>query len=140
MPLNAYLLSTVIQLLIGLMYLGSSTAFNAFVGVAVICLGVSYAMPVAISLFNGRRDMDGAPFALGKWGIVINSVAVMWALFMIVLFSMPAVIPVTKTSMSTFVFRISIVFPLLLIGWTDYASVVFIGFGVISGIWYLISK
>jgi hypothetical protein len=57
--------------------------------------------------------MDGAPFPLGKWGTVINSIAVMWALFMIVLFSMPAVIPVTKTSMSTFVFRISIdVFPL----------------------------
>jgi amino acid transporter len=104
MPLNAYLLSTAVQLLIGLMYLGSSTALNAFIGVAVICLGVSYAMPVAISVFNGRKDMDKAPFPLGKWGTVINSIAVMWALFAIVLFSMPAVIPVTKASMSAFLF------------------------------------
>ncbi|OAX30759.1 hypothetical protein K503DRAFT_668449, partial [Rhizopogon vinicolor AM-OR11-026] len=43
-PVNAFLLSTAIQVLLGLIYLGSSAAFNAFVGVAVMCLGASYAM------------------------------------------------------------------------------------------------
>ncbi|KAH7928008.1 amino acid transporter [Leucogyrophana mollusca] len=119
-PVNAFLLSTVIQLLLGLIYLGSSAAFNAFVGVAVMCLGASYAMPVAISLANGRRDMEDAPFNLGKWGGVINAIAVLWIIFAIVLFSMPAVIPVTQVSM-------------------NYASVVFVGFGVISAVWYMIN-
>lgn len=99
-PLNAFLLSIAIQLLLGLLYLGSSAAFNAFVGVAVICLGASYSMPVAISLLNGRTDVKDAPFSLGRWGAFLNAAAVLWVLFEIVLFSMPATIPVTKTSMS----------------------------------------
>ncbi|KAG1733499.1 amino acid permease-domain-containing protein [Suillus lakei] len=118
-PMNAYILSTVIQVLLGLVYLGSSAAFNAFAGVAVMCLGASYAMPVAISLMNARKDMHDAPFNLGRFGTVINAVAVLWIMFAIVLFSMPAVIPVTRWSM-------------------NYASVVFVGFGVISAVWYMI--
>ncbi|KAG1744623.1 amino acid transporter [Suillus paluster] len=116
-PVNALLLSTVIQILLGLIYLGSSAAFNAFVGVAVMCLGASYAMPVAILLLNGRKDMHDAPFNLGRFGTVINAVAVLWIMFAIVLFSMPAGHPSHK----------------------NYASVVFVGFGVISALWYLIN-
>jgi len=101
-PLNANILVLVIQVLLGLIYLGSSAAFNAFVGVAVMCLGASYAMPIAISLANGRRDMADAPFSLGRWGFAINLFAVLWTAFEIVLFSMPAVIPVTPVSMSNF--------------------------------------
>ncbi|PFH50108.1 hypothetical protein AMATHDRAFT_145964 [Amanita thiersii Skay4041] len=119
-PLNAYLLSTIIQILLGLIFLGSTAAFNAFVGVAVICLGASYTMPVAILLANGRKGVDGTPFYLGKGkGTVVNALAVAWVLFEIVLFSMPAVVPVTKTSM-------------------NYASVVFVGFALISAVWYVI--
>jgi amino acid transporter len=99
-PLNAILLTTAVQLLLGLIYLGSSTAFNAFIDVAVVCLGASNAMPVAVSLCNGRKDMEGVPFSLGRWGIVLNGITVLWILFAIVLFSMPAVVPVTKVSMS----------------------------------------
>ncbi|KAG2757298.1 amino acid transporter [Suillus brevipes Sb2] len=119
-PANAYALSTVIQVLLGLVYLCSSAAFNAFAGVAVICLGASYAMPVAISLMNGRRDVHDAPFNLGRFGTFINAVAVLWIMFVTVLFSMPAVIPVTRWSM-------------------NYASAVFVGFAVISAVWYIIN-
>ncbi|KAG1844723.1 amino acid transporter [Suillus subluteus] len=119
-PVNAYALSTVIQVLLGLVYLGSLAAFNAFAGVAVMCLGASYAMPVAISLMNARRDMHDAPFNLGRFGTVINVIAVLWIMFVTVLFSMPAVIPVTIWSM-------------------NYASAMFVGFGMISAAWYMIN-
>ncbi|KAG6866307.1 hypothetical protein C0993_007606, partial [Termitomyces sp. T159_Od127] len=100
-PFNAHLLSTVIQLLLGLLYLGSSAAFNAFAGVAVICLGASYAMPIAILLFGGegRKQMHGAPFSLGRWGWWINAVALLWLSLEIVLFSMPVAIPVNRVTM-----------------------------------------
>jgi amino acid transporter len=101
-PVYAHLLSTVIQLLLGLIFLGSTAAFNAFVGVAVICLQASYAMPVAISMATGRKHIVDAPFSLGRWGIPLNVVAVLWTSFQLVLFSMPAVIPVTRVSMSAF--------------------------------------
>ncbi|GLB44441.1 putative amino acid permease [Lyophyllum shimeji] len=70
-PLNAHLLSTTIQLLLGLIYLGSSTAFNAFVGVAVMCLGATYAMPIAILLFNGngRKEMKRRAFRAWTMGL-----------------------------------------------------------------------
>ena len=137
-PLNTNFLSLVIQLLLGLIYLRSTAAFNAFVGVAVICLGASYAMPVAISLANGRKDMIDAPFSLGCWGFGINLFAALWIAFEMVLFSMPAVIPVTQVSMSKgsqMLYRsLLIVFSLI-----DYASVVFVGFAVVSAIWYFLS-
>lgn len=99
-PVNANALTLGVQLALGLIFLGSTAAFNAFVGVAVICLGASYAMPVAASLANGRRDVADAPFSLGRWGYAVNTFAVLWVAFSIVLFSMPAVIPVTRVSMS----------------------------------------
>lgn len=103
-PLNAHLLSNTIQLLLGLIYLGSSAGFNAFVGVGVICLGASYAMPIAILMWGGRKGVEGAPYGYGKgWlGWIVNGVALAWVSFEIVLFSMPAVVPVTKVSMSEF--------------------------------------
>ncbi|KAK1217194.1 hypothetical protein PQX77_020147, partial [Marasmius sp. AFHP31] len=99
-PLNAYLLSTLIQLLLGLIYLGSSTAFNAFVGVAVMCLGASNGMAIAVSLANKRKDVTDSPYSLGKLGPLMNVLAVLWIAFEIVLFSMPAVVPVTAVTMS----------------------------------------
>ncbi|KAJ8073079.1 hypothetical protein PM082_019947 [Marasmius tenuissimus] len=119
-PLNAYLLSTLVQLLLGIIYLGSSTAFNAFVGVAVMCLGSSNAMAIGVSLANRRRGVADSPFSLGKFGLPLNIIAVLWIAFEIVLFSMPAVVPITPSSM-------------------NYASVVFVGFGIISAAWYMIS-
>jgi amino acid transporter len=103
-PVNAFILSTTVQLLLGLIYLGSSAAFNAFVGVSVMCLGTSYAMPVAISLARGRKQLAHAPFSLGRFGFVINGIAVLWIAFAIVLFSMPTAVPPTKTNMSRWIF------------------------------------
>ncbi|KAM6493013.1 amino acid transporter [Amanita muscaria] len=121
-PLNAYLLSTGIQLSLGLLQLGSTAAFNAIVSVAVMCLGASYTLPVAILLVNGRTGVEGSAFYMGKVrGRVVNTFAVAWVLFEIVLFSMPAVLPVTRVSM-------------------NYASVVFVGFALISAVWYGIGK
>ena len=100
LPVNAFLLSTAVQVLLGRIYLGSSTAFNAFVSVSVICLGSSYAMPVAISLARRRKLVAHAPYSLGRWGAAINAVAVSWILFAIVLFCMPTTVPPTPTTMS----------------------------------------
>lgn len=75
-PLNAMMLSMAIQLLLGLIYFGSSAAFNAFSGVGVICLTASYATPIAISLFTGRKQVRTGRFYLGPLGIFCNVVAI----------------------------------------------------------------
>jgi len=118
-PLYALFLSTIIQGLLGLIYLGSSAAFNAFTGVATICLSTSYGLPVLILLFRGRYLVTNAPFHLGKFGYAINIITILWILLSIVLFTMPTSIPVTGSTM-------------------NYASVLFIFFAVVSIIWYII--
>jgi amino acid transporter len=74
-PLNAMMLSMVVQLLLGLIYFGSSAAFNAFSGVGVICLTIAYAVPIAISLFTGRKQVRTGKFYLGTFGAVANVIA-----------------------------------------------------------------
>lgn len=118
-PSGGLALSTIICCLLGLIYFGSSAAFNAFTGVATICLSASYALPVFISLVQKRHAVANAPFKLGTiLGYFVNIVTVCWILLATVLFCMPTAIPVTKETM-------------------NYASVVFMGFFSISAAWYV---
>lgn len=76
LPLNAMMLSMAIQIVLGLIYFGSYTAFNAFSGVGVISLTVSYASPIAVSMLEGRAHVKEAKFSLGKFGWLCNGVAI----------------------------------------------------------------
>jgi len=116
-PLNAMMLSMVVQLLLGLIYFGSSAAFNAFSGVGVICLTIAYAVPIAISLFTGRKQVRTGKFYLGTFGAVANVIALAWSCLALPLFCMPSAIPVVATTV-------------------NYAPVVLVGATLISGIWY----
>ena len=118
-PIMALVLTTVVQMLLGLIYLGSSSAFLAFVSVGVISLAVSYAIPISISMLYGRSEVNGAQWTMGNTvGWIVNIVAVVWIAFEVVLFSMPTALPVTVESM-------------------NYAVVVFFGFMVFSAVYYV---
>lgn len=117
-PIWALVLTTIIEMLLGLINLGSSSAFLAFVSVGVISLAVSYGIPIVISMFHKRKEVNSARWTLGNYiGPVVNLLAVLWIAFEVVLFSMPTALPVTEVSM-------------------NYAIVVFVGFMVLSAIWY----
>ncbi|KAH0422862.1 amino acid permease [Colletotrichum camelliae] len=116
-PLNAMMLSMAVQIILGVIYFGSSAAFNAFSGVGVICLTASYAVPIGISLFGGRTHLVGADFNLGAFGAFANVVALAWSLLAMPLFCMPTFVPVTPTTI-------------------NYAPAVFVAACLISGIWY----
>lgn len=75
-PFNAMMLSMVVQILLGLIYFGSTAAFNAFSGVGVICLTTSYATPIVISMLERRKTVSTAAFQLGKLGWICNIIAV----------------------------------------------------------------
>ncbi|OAP57467.1 hypothetical protein AYL99_08205 [Fonsecaea erecta] len=119
-PVYALLLTTVVQMLLGLIYLGSSSAFLAFVSVGVIGLAVSYAIPISISVLHRRKEVSTARWNCGRIiGPIANTVALCWIGFEVVLFSMPTALPVTVVTM-------------------NYASVVFVGFMFISAVWYFV--
>lgn len=120
-PIWALGLTTLVQMLLGLIDLGSTSAFNAFVAVGVIALQVAYAIPIGLSLIGDRRvQVNQAKWNVGNLvGTTVNVIALVWIAFEVVLFSMPSALPVTQVTM-------------------NYASVVFVGFGVISAAWYFI--
>lgn len=74
-PVNAMMMSMAIQLVLGLIYFGAAAAFNAFSGVGVICLTLSYAAPIMCSLLGGRKQVVEGQFYLGKLGLFCNIVA-----------------------------------------------------------------
>ncbi len=118
-PLWALFLSTMVDCLLGLIYFGSTAAFNSFTGVATICLSTSYGLPILVSVIRGRRLVKNSSFSLGKFGYAINIATLCWISLAIVLFCMPVSLPVTADSM-------------------NYASVVFAGFATISVVWYFV--
>ena len=73
-PLNGMIGSFIFQILLALIYFGSHAAFNAFNGVGVIFLNLSYVMPIGISLFRGRKDLVGSAFNLGTVGGTIANI------------------------------------------------------------------
>lgn len=75
-PLNAMLLSTALQLSVGLLYLVDGAAFHAFNGAGVLFLTLSYVMPIALSLFTGRRALARGAWDLGWFGVVCNVVSI----------------------------------------------------------------
>ncbi|KAF2009008.1 amino acid transporter [Aaosphaeria arxii CBS 175.79] len=118
-PLNAMMLSMAVQLILGLIYFGSSAAFNAFSGVGVICLTLSYACPIAVSLVNKREALREGNFFLGKLGVFCNVISLAWSALAIPLFCMPTSIPVVAEFM-------------------NYASVVFAAFFLVATVWYFV--
>ncbi|KAH8705729.1 putative amino acid permease [Talaromyces proteolyticus] len=119
MPLNAMMLSMIVQIALGLIYFGSVTAFNAFSSSGVIFLTVSYAVPIAASLFTGRKQVKNASFNLGVCGVFCNAVALCWTALAVPLFCMPTYLPVTAETV-------------------NYACVVFVAVIVIASGWYWI--
>jgi amino acid transporter len=118
-PLWGLVLSTVVDCLLGLIYFGSTAAFNSFTGVATICLSTSYGIPILVSIVRRRKAVKHSSFSLGKFGYAINCLTIAWISLAIVLFCMPVSLPVKPATM-------------------NYASVVFAGFAAISVIWYFV--
>lgn len=99
-PVNAHLMSCAWCAVIGCIYMGSTTAYNAMVIACIIFLLLSYSIPVLFLLFRGRDSIRHGPFWLGKWGLVANVVLVCWTLFSTVFYSFPPVMPVTAGNMN----------------------------------------
>ncbi|KGO43031.1 Amino acid/polyamine transporter I [Penicillium expansum] len=120
-PLAALCLVTAVEMLLGLTYLGSSSAFTAFASVGVIALAVAYAIPIAISLFVDRRlEISQSRWKLNPLiGKTANVLALLWIAFQVVLFSMPVTLPVTSETMT-------------------YTSVMFVGCVALSMGWYML--
>jgi len=92
-PLRAHFVSSFIVTLLGLLYLGSYTAFFSMVTACIVLLYVSYSIPVVCLLIRGRNNIRHGPFWLGPIGLFSNVVLLVWTCFTIVMYSFPPIRP-----------------------------------------------
>ncbi|TQN66234.1 Choline transport protein [Colletotrichum shisoi] len=124
-PVHAVVLVTFLQMLLGFIYLGNTTAFNAILSMAIIGMYSSYIAPIAYMMAYGRRTLkpsDYGPFSLGPvLGPVLNAVSLVWMVVVIVFSSFPSAMPVTPQTMNYSV--------VVMAGWLLFGVVYYVSFG-----------
>jgi amino acid transporter len=102
MPLNSLALISVICFILSLIYIGSSTAYNAIISLSAIGLHVSYVIPILFFLLRKIRGPPLAygPFRLGRWGIPVNMFSLAYLFFVILWMPFPVMKPVTRETMN----------------------------------------
>lgn len=124
-PVRCILVITGFQMVLGFIYLGNTTAFNAILSMSIISMYISYMLPIAYMLFGGRERLDShmlGPFKLGRGlGRVLNVVSLVWMTVAIVFSTFPTAMPVTPQNMNY-----SIV---VLAGWLLFGIVYYAAYG-----------
>lgn len=103
-PVRMVVLVAVLQGLLGFIYLGNTTAFNAILSMAIIGMYLSYLLPIVYMVLFGRPRLSPSeygPFKLGKvGGMVINIIAILWLIFAMIFSTFPSFQPVTAQNMN----------------------------------------
>lgn len=85
---------------LGCLYLGSSVAFNSFVGGAIIMQYMTYSICIVLLLIKGRSTLRHGPFWLKRFGPVANVVTILWTITTTIFYCFPPYLPVTPSTMN----------------------------------------
>jgi choline transport protein len=100
-PFNAIALCGAICTVMGCIYVGSTTAFNAFVGSYVILSTLSYLAAILPHLLSRRANIAPGWFWMkGPVGYIVNATSVLYIMAFIVIFCFPFALPVTAKTMN----------------------------------------
>lgn len=128
-PLRAIVLVTSIAMLLGLINIGSSTAFNALNSLALIGHYASYLLPITLVAMHrfGKRSIPWGPFKLGRFGLALNLLSIAYSIILIVFMVFPPYQPVTAENMnySSVIFGLVILMSVLL--WFGYGRHIYGG-------------
>jgi amino acid transporter len=92
-PTNAIWLAAVGALILGLPYLWNSAAYAAVTSIATIGLYIAYVSPTFLRLRQGSSFQRG-PWHLGRWSYPVGIIAVIWVIFITILFMLPTASPI----------------------------------------------
>uniref|UniRef100_I1NV67 Amino acid permease n=1 Tax=Oryza glaberrima TaxID=4538 RepID=I1NV67_ORYGL len=126
-PLNVVWLSVAVAFVMALTSLGSQVAFQAMVSIATLGLLIACALPVFFRVTTARRSFVRGPFHLGKYGVVVGWVGVVWVATVTVLFSLPVAYPVAKETFNYTPVAVGGVLLLSLVAWVLHARFWFQG-------------
>ncbi|KAL8332160.1 hypothetical protein RB593_002484 [Gaeumannomyces tritici] len=119
MPMWSTLVSAALVTVLGALYVGSTTAFNAFVGSFILLSSSSYVAAILPNLLAGRKRISYGPFHMRGWvGFAVNGWACAYMMVWFVIYSFPASLPTSAASM-------------------NYACLIWGGLTVFVGMWWL---
>lgn len=120
-PVVAIAIVAAMQGLLGLIYLGNSTALNAVLSMSIVGLYITYGLPI-IFMIRGRGKIKNdsfGPFRMPRTiGAIVNVVSLVFIAVVIVFSCFPTTLPVTAANM-------------------QYSTVVLAGWIVIGMCYYL---
>jgi amino acid transporter len=88
-PIEATLLTGILTIGLCAITLGSKTAFNDLAGSFVVLSSVSYAVTILPHMLTRRKYMPLGPFNLGRFGYLINGLAVFFIIFFDIFYCFP---------------------------------------------------
>ncbi|KAF9775698.1 hypothetical protein IL306_006181 [Fusarium sp. DS 682] len=114
-PVRATAIMLFLQIIIGILYIASKTAYSSFINLTLFALNITVVLPQSVLLFTGRDTLPKWAFSLGRYGYLVNALATVFMLFFSVVFAFPVGYPVTGSSMNYLVviFAISLIFIIL---------------------------
>lgn len=100
--MNALGLVSGISFLLSIIYVISTTAFNAIISLQTISLSVSYIPPILFFFLKKLRGepISYGPFKLGRYGIATNVLALVYLCFVVIWMPFPTMLPVTGSNMN----------------------------------------
>ncbi|KAI4152153.1 MAG: hypothetical protein LQ341_000766 [Variospora aurantia] len=100
-PANAILLCACLTTVLGIIYVGSKTAFSAFVGSFVVLTTLSYLTAILPHLLTRRANITPGWFWMkGAVGYVVNAISCLYIVVFIVIFCFPFALPVGAPTMN----------------------------------------
>ena len=107
-PTNAIWLAAGGALILGLPYIWNTAAYAAVTSIATIGLYIAYVTPTFLRLRQGDSFKRG-PWHLGRWTYLIGWTAVVWVVFITILFMLPQFGPINRTTFNYAVVAVVVV-------------------------------
>jgi choline transport protein len=100
-PFNSIVLCGVISALLGCIYVGSQTAFNAFIGSFVVLSSLSYLAAILPHFLSKRANVAPGWFWMkGVSGFLVNGIASLYIIAFVIIFCFPFSMPVSAMTMN----------------------------------------
>lgn len=119
-PVWSTVASASLVTVLGCIYVGSTTAFNAFVGSFILMSSSSFLAAILPNLLTGRKNITYGPFHLKGWiGFALNGVACAYMLVWFVIYCFPYALPTDASTM-------------------NYACLIWGGLTILVGLWWFL--
>lgn len=102
LPIWSIALSFIITVLLGLINVGSATAFNAVISLMVASYLASYLLPIALLAWKRwtKQELQVGRWHMGRFGLAINITAIIWTTIVFIFSFWPSSSSVTLQTMN----------------------------------------